>query len=124
LVEPIKADLHLSDTQMGMIVGFAFVLFYVLVGFPIARRVDRGSRKVIISVGVGLFAVMTMLCGMARSSGGCSLRVGLVWASAWHPRLLRCCLIFSKNWRARLCFKLRLCRWRRTFAGGRRLSSA
>lgn len=67
LVEPIKADLQLSDTQMGLIVGFAFVLFYVLVGFPIARRVDRGSRKVIISVGVGLFAVMTMLCGLARS---------------------------------------------------------
>jgi len=67
LVEPIKADLHLSDTQMGLIVGFAFVLFYVLVGFPIARQADRGSRKILISVGVGLFSIMTMLCGVARS---------------------------------------------------------
>ena len=67
LVQPIKRDLGLSDTQMGLIVGFAFVLFYVAVGFPIARWVDRGTRKFIIATGVGLFGLMTALCGLARS---------------------------------------------------------
>jgi MFS family permease len=67
LVQPIKRDLGLSDTQMGMIVGFAFVLFYVAVGFPIARWVDRGTRKFIIATGVGLFGLMTALCGLSRS---------------------------------------------------------
>ena len=67
LVQPIKRDMGLSDTQMGMIVGFAFVLFYVAVGFPIARWVDRGTRKFVIATGVGLFGLMTALCGLSRS---------------------------------------------------------
>lgn len=80
LVQPIKRDLGLSDTQMGMIVGFAFVLFYVAVGFPIARWVDRGTRKFIIATGVGLFGLMTAFCGLARSFGQlfvCRIGVGV-----------------------------------------------
>lgn len=80
LVQPIKRDLGLSDTQMGLIVGFAFVLFYVAVGFPIARWVDRGTRKFIIATGVGLFGLMTALCGFARSFGQlfvCRIGVGV-----------------------------------------------
>lgn len=65
LVEPIKADLGLSDTQMGFILGFAFVTFYALLGLPIARLIDIGTRRTIFGVGIALWSVMTAACGLA-----------------------------------------------------------
>ena len=44
LQEPIKAELSLSDTQLGLLTGFAFAIFYVTAGLPIARWADRGNR--------------------------------------------------------------------------------
>ena len=67
LVEPIKADLGLSDTQIGFLQGFAFALFYTLVGLPIGRLADRHSRRLIVGVGIFLWSVMTAVCGLARS---------------------------------------------------------
>ena len=67
LVEPIKADLHLSDVQISMVMGFAFVAFYVILGLPIARLVDYKSRKVILAVGIGIWSLMTAACGLANS---------------------------------------------------------
>ena len=65
LIEPIKADFAISDTQVGLLAGFAFTLFYVVLGIPIARFADRSNRKNIISAAVGLWSLMTALCGMA-----------------------------------------------------------
>ncbi|HKQ77248.1 MAG TPA: MFS transporter [Blastocatellia bacterium] len=67
LVEPIKRDLRLSDMQMSLVMGFAFVCFYVLLGLPIARLVDFKSRRAIIGVGVTIWSFMTALCGLAQS---------------------------------------------------------
>ena len=67
LVEPIKADLGLSDVQMSLIMGFAFTFFYAIFGLPVARLVDRHSRKHILAVGVAIWSVMTAFCGLASS---------------------------------------------------------
>jgi MFS family permease len=65
LVEPIKADLHLSDQQIGLLIGFAFVVFYALLGLPIARLVDSRSRRLIIGIGVATWSLATATCGLA-----------------------------------------------------------
>lgn len=65
LATPIKRDLALSDTQFSLLVGFMFVLFYLGVGIPISRFVDRGPRKWIIGAGIFLWSLMTAACGLA-----------------------------------------------------------
>lgn len=67
LVEPIKSELGLSDTMLGFLTGFGFVLFYSLLAFPLARLADRKNRVAIISVAIGLWSAMTALSGMATS---------------------------------------------------------
>ena len=67
LVEPIKRDLQLSDVQMSFIMGFAFTFFYAVLGLPVARLVDRKSRKLIMTVGITIWSVMTMFCGLATN---------------------------------------------------------
>jgi MFS family permease len=66
IVGPIKRDLHLSDTQMGWLMGPAFVIFYMILGLPIARMVDYKNRRTILGVGVLIWSFMTSLCGFAR----------------------------------------------------------
>ena len=66
IVEPIKRDMHLSDTQMGWLMGPAFVIFYMILGLPIARLVDYKSRRTILGVGVTIWSLMTSLCGFAQ----------------------------------------------------------
>ncbi|MFN7173622.1 MAG: MFS transporter, partial [Thermaurantiacus tibetensis] len=56
LVQPIKADLGISDTQFGMLQGLAFGLFYTLLALPIGRLVDSRPRKIIIAAGVFAFS--------------------------------------------------------------------
>ena len=68
LITPIKADLGLSDTQVSLLIGFAFVLFYVMAGIPISRLVDRGPRKWIIGFGIAFWSLMTAACGLARNA--------------------------------------------------------
>ncbi|MGK0257607.1 MAG: MFS family permease [Candidatus Azotimanducaceae bacterium] len=63
LQESIKQDLGLMDWQLGMLSGFAFAVFYVIMGIPIARIADKGSRRNVISVSLALWSVMTALCG-------------------------------------------------------------
>lgn len=67
LVVPMKRDLGITDTQMSLLMGLGFVLFYSVLGIPIGRLVDRGSRRVIAAVGVALWSVMTTATGLARS---------------------------------------------------------
>jgi MFS family permease len=66
LQEAIKIDLHLSDTEIGFLGGFAFAIFYTTLGIPIARLADRHSRSKIIAISLALWSLMTALCGAAR----------------------------------------------------------
>jgi MFS family permease len=67
LVGPLKADMQLSDQQIGLLMGIAFALFYALLGLPIARLVDSKSRRLIIGAGIATWSLATMLCGLAKS---------------------------------------------------------
>ncbi len=67
LVAPIRADLGIGDTQMSLLMGFAFAIFYVTMGVPIARLADRYSRRTIIAVGIFLWSLATAACGLARN---------------------------------------------------------
>lgn len=67
LVDPIKADLGISDTQIGLLQGFAFTVFYTFAGIPLGRLADKKNRKVIIVVGMLMWSIMTFMCGMARN---------------------------------------------------------
>jgi len=67
LVGPIKADLNVSDSAMGFLMGLAFAIFYTLLGLPIARLADRYSRRLIIGTGVFLWSMATAACGLARN---------------------------------------------------------
>jgi len=67
LVIPIQKDLGTSDTEMGFLMGFAFALFYTVIGIPIARLSDVKSRKIIVSVGIFLWSIMTAACGLTKS---------------------------------------------------------
>src|ERR1044071_5892357 len=62
LLQPIKEDLHLSDTQLGFLTGIAFGLFYATLGIPIARWADRGNRVTITSLTIGLWGLTVMAC--------------------------------------------------------------
>jgi len=66
LVEPIKQDLGISDTQISLLQGFAFALFYSLVAIPIGRLVDARHRKGIIAIGIALWSIATFACGLAK----------------------------------------------------------
>jgi MFS family permease len=65
LITPIKKDFHLSDTQIGLLTGFAFVAFYVILGIPLSRLVDRGPRKWILGAALTFWSLMTAACGLA-----------------------------------------------------------
>jgi len=67
LITPIKADFSLSDTEISLLVGFAFVLFYVLVGIPLSQFIDRGPRKWILGAALSFWSLMTVACGLAAN---------------------------------------------------------
>ena len=67
LVEPIKADLHLSDTEFALLQGAAFGLFYSLLGIPFGWAIDRLNRTRLIGLCCALWCLMTVACGVASS---------------------------------------------------------
>ena len=67
LVEPIKADLGLSDTQIGMLTGLMFALFYTVFGIPMAMIADRRNRVKLIAVACGIWSLFTAASGMATN---------------------------------------------------------
>ena len=67
LIEPIRADLQISDTQFSLIHGLAFALFYATMGLPIARLADTKSRPMIISAGIFIWSITTALCGTTKN---------------------------------------------------------
>ena len=78
LIEPIKAEIELSDTQLGLLGGIAFALFYTFAGIPIARWADVGTRKNIVALAVLIWSAMTMFTSTAKSFGGLLIaRIGV-----------------------------------------------
>ena len=67
LAEPIKADLQLSDAELGWMGGTAFALFYTALAIPLAMLADRRNRGTIITVGLTLWSAATALCGLATN---------------------------------------------------------
>jgi MFS family permease len=67
LVGPIRRDLGISDTQMSLLMGFSFAIFYTILGIPLGRLADSRSRRGLIVAGVVVWSLMTALCGLARS---------------------------------------------------------
>lgn len=67
LLEPIKAELHLKDSQLGMLTGIAFAAFYATLGIPVAMWADRGNRRNIITLALTIWSAMTALSGLAHS---------------------------------------------------------
>jgi len=65
LAEPVKRSLHLTDTQLGMLTGLMFALFYTIFGIPIAALADRYNRVRIIAVACGLWSFCSAACGLA-----------------------------------------------------------
>jgi MFS family permease len=67
LVTPVKAELGLTDTEIGLLQGLAFGLFYTLFGIPMGRIADHGSRRLLVAGGIFCWSLMTALCAGARS---------------------------------------------------------
>ncbi|MEE2891546.1 MAG: MFS transporter [Pseudomonadota bacterium] len=68
LVEPIKRDLGVSDTFMGLLTGLAFAVFYTLMGIPIARIADRANRRNLIAAALAIWSTFTALQGVAQNA--------------------------------------------------------
>ena len=75
LIEPIKMEFGASDTQMGLLSGLAFALFYATLGIPVARLADRWSRRNVLAISMTTWSAVTALCGTATGF--------------WHLLLLR-----------------------------------
>jgi len=67
LLESIKLDLGLSDTELGLLGGAAFGVFYAAVGLPVAWLADRTNRSLLLAAALGLWSLMTAACGLATS---------------------------------------------------------
>ena len=67
LVEPIKTEFALSDSEVGLLNGLPFAFFYVVLGVPIARLADRGNRRNIVAISIASFSAMTVFCGLSAN---------------------------------------------------------
>lgn len=67
LIEPIRAELHFSDTQFGLLTGLAFAIFYATMGVPVAMLADRVNRVKLVALACATWSICTGLCGMANN---------------------------------------------------------
>ena len=79
MLQDIKVDLSLSDTQLGFLTGIAFALFYSVMGVPIARWADRGNRVTIIAVTTAIWSIAVAICGAVTNYCSC-------WRFGWWSR--------------------------------------
>jgi MFS family permease len=78
LAEDIKADLGISDAQIGFLYGTAFAVFYAIFGIPLGRLADVWNRRTLIACGLAFWSSMTALSGLARGFGGlAAARIGV-----------------------------------------------
>lgn len=106
LLEPIRQDLHFSDTQLALLGGLAFAVFYSTLGLPVAWLADRYNRRNIIAMAVTLWSLMTALCGQASGFLGLFLArmgVGVGEAGAYPPSTSLLADYFPPPQRARAC---------------------
>jgi MFS family permease len=106
LLEPIRRELLLSDTQLALLGGLAFAVFYATLGLPIAWLADRSNRRNIIAGAVTLWSLMTALCGQAGSFTALFLArmgVGVGEAGAYPPTTSLLADYFPPGLRARAC---------------------
>lgn len=83
LIDPISRDLKVSNTEIGLLTGFAASLLYAVAGIPIARLADRGPRRTIITAALGAWSALTALAGISTSFLGLALaRFGVAVSSA------------------------------------------
>jgi len=83
LVEPIEKDLHISDAAIGVLTGPIFVIFYTVLGIPIAWLADRWSRPAIVAIALTLWSGFTAACGAAGSFGALAVaRLGVGFGEA------------------------------------------
>jgi MFS family permease len=104
LAVPIKAELHLSDSQLGLMGGLAFALFYTLLGIPIARLADRVNRVAIMTAALALWSLMTAMCGLTQNFAQlfmARVAVGVGEAGGVTPAYSLVCDYFPPGERAR-----------------------
>jgi MFS family permease len=87
MIEPMKADFHISDTQAALLLGAAFSFTYGLAGIPIARFADRSNRRNLIAASIAFWSTCTMACGVAQNYAGMFLaRMGIgIGESGYGP---------------------------------------
>lgn len=66
LIEPIRRDLEINDTQFSLLGGLAFTIFYTFMGIPLARLADQTNRRNLMTAGVAFWSLMTAVSGLAR----------------------------------------------------------
>jgi len=64
---PIKEEMGLSNTQLGLLTGFSFALFYVVAGIPIARIADKGNRRNVVAISLTIWSLMTAISGLTQN---------------------------------------------------------
>jgi MFS family permease len=67
VLDPIKQEFHVSDTMLGLLSGFSFAVLYAVAAIPIARWADRGDRRLITTLTLSAWSIMTVVCGLAGS---------------------------------------------------------
>lgn len=104
LAEPIKHELALSDTELGFLTGIAFALLYSISGIPIAYVADRVNRRNLVALALGVWSLMTAVCGLAQSFAQLAvarLLVGVGEAGCSPPAHSMISDLFGKTHRAR-----------------------
>ncbi len=104
LAQPIKADLHLSDTQFGAIGGLAFAMLYSVLGIPLALLADKTSRSGVVTASLAVWSGFTALCGTAAAFGQLfvyRLGVGIGEAGGVAPSIALIADYFPPGRRAR-----------------------
>ena len=105
LVGPIKAELHFTDTELGLLGGLAFALFYATLAVPIARIADRFDRVWVTTVSLGVWSAFTALCGLATGFTGlfaARMGVGVGESGGVAPSLAMISDLFPPTRRARM----------------------
>lgn len=67
LIGPVRRDLGISDTEVSILIGFAFAAFYTLMGLPLGLIADRSNRRNLVAAGIAVWSLMTAACGLAQS---------------------------------------------------------